>query len=516
VSTLATSLVLVGTIDQIAEPIVGPAPTAEAMGDINIIFDRPGTPAVFGPNELVEIFAGNISFIGSNKVFVKGTPLCTLQPNGGSGPRVTPPGLDDHFQPWADIYIVPAGLMPTNNTQLVDAAGTPNSVAGGLGGSFLYQGLAITKPEGNLGAGTYGIVVDECQNGYFDSGEDTFIDNAFRVDLQQDVPPLSPTAQQFLDLKVRAQRNAGSMTAIQRLDYLIQIQNVYDDAIGAVGALATPSAGVSFFVGFALKPLTSMSPLEKLKARGRAVFTNAVNKQKLANARLANDPPQTNFQQFAAPTAAGAGFSEAGNPLLQAYAPFAAEQDTLGAITGALLDAIERYQGADEAGDATWALRHARTIQELAALYVAAAPAAANASTGLIDQLNSIHLDLTERQQFRTVAEIVERESRELAAVDLTKDPQALNTGQDLDLIKAVTDNTETLILRGGTNENFPNEFVPHVTETAAANADFVTSANDMATLAASLEAPLLAELAGQTDDPTIDITVTGSPIAGN
>ena len=217
---LATSFVATGAIvASVVEPVATSPTASAAIGTTNIIFDRPGNTPVFGPNDLVEIYAGNINYIGGYTAIGEPLPVgaCTASVTGTG--RRSKPGADDYIQAYADIYIVSAGLTPKNDDDLKDLRtrsvaalqGKGSAVVGGLGGGFIYAPLAFTKPAANgLGAGTYGIVIDECQNGIFDLGEDSYFDNAFRVDLQQDVPLLNTAATAFTAMKARAARfNTG-------------------------------------------------------------------------------------------------------------------------------------------------------------------------------------------------------------------------------------------------------------------------------------------------------------------
>jgi len=48
--------------------------------------------------------------------------------------------------------------------------------------------------SGDLGAGIYSVVYDECQNGVFDA-EDTFFANAFQVIMPVNIPDADPSIQ---------------------------------------------------------------------------------------------------------------------------------------------------------------------------------------------------------------------------------------------------------------------------------------------------------------------------------
>jgi hypothetical protein len=210
---------LVGSVLVTQGALPGPDQAAADIGAVNLLFTAPGTPARYGANQVVALEAGNINFVADCK-----------SNRTGPGDR-DHPGIPDKFQPFANLYIVPAGSTFTNNAALTDAAATePNRVHGGTAGSFLYEPLGATKPLGKIKGGTWGIVVDECQNGVFDTGEDTFVDNAFRVDLDQFVPSIGPENASFLAMKERAGKGA---TALEDLETLLQLHTLFEQARAA-------------------------------------------------------------------------------------------------------------------------------------------------------------------------------------------------------------------------------------------------------------------------------------------
>src|SRR5262249_61582674 len=73
--------------------------------------------------------------------------------------------------------------------------------------------------------------------------------------------------------------------------------------------------------------------------------------------------------------------SALGNATADALGPL----DREAALNAALLHAVERYQGAQAAGDGEWALVHARQARNLVAALRDVAPA----TTGALDQLRS-------------------------------------------------------------------------------------------------------------------------------
>ncbi len=178
--------------------IIPPSTPEPAQGDVNLIFSAPGTPARYGANQIVRVDIGNINFI-------KG---CLPGPTGAAYP--------DYIQPSADLYIVDAGRTITNTTPLIDIAGQETTVFGITGGAFFDAKLALTGPDGKAGSGTYDVVVDECQNGMFDTGQDTIIRDAFRVDVDNVVPGFSTEAAEWHALKDNARARGGDVTQSSR------------------------------------------------------------------------------------------------------------------------------------------------------------------------------------------------------------------------------------------------------------------------------------------------------------
>jgi Ca2+-binding RTX toxin-like protein len=336
--------------------MVAPDPASAAIGDVNFIFDAPGTPARYGANQIVRVEAGNINFVRG----------CTV---GTSAQAATFP---DFIQATADVYIVSPGRNWTNNTPLVDIAGAPNSVFGSLGGGFFNLALGLTGPAGKISSGTYDVIVDECQNGVWDTGQDTVIRDAFTVDIDQEVPGLDTAAAEWFAMKDAARSQVTFQGNGQR--GINPIERLYlDIAMVELGSklastvTSTPSA-VDIGIGIVKLIVPNVDIGEVLRERGKAIIKTAAGKRRLALENLAQDPPDPAFQQFATPvrTAPYVTYDAAELTKLEASASLF---DALGATEEAFLSALERYQGAQQAGNVLWAARHARTLVELADLH---------------------------------------------------------------------------------------------------------------------------------------------------
>src|SRR3546814_221272 len=103
-------------------------------------------------------------------------------------------------------------------TSLTDVASKQNTVFGGVAGQFADVILTTTAAGGEgAGLGTYDVVVDECQNGAFDLGQDTVVRNAFRVDLDLDVPGFDTGLASFAQMKRLAGSQARSTWEIKKM-----------------------------------------------------------------------------------------------------------------------------------------------------------------------------------------------------------------------------------------------------------------------------------------------------------
>ncbi len=480
----------------------GSAPALAAIGDVNIVFDRSGTPPVFGPNELIEIYAGNINYIGGR---VGTADLCTLNVNQ-VGQR-TKPGFDDYFQSFADLYVVPAGGLYKNDDTITDVVGSHNTVFGGLGGSFLFEPLGISEPGGKIPPGRYGIVVDECQNGLFDLGEDTYVDNAFQVIGGDDVPPLSPAALQFIGLKQRAD---AMLVSYRQIDDLILEETLWElqRQIAGIATAATSPANFMIFLGQqAMGALGIGNPYDRLIQRGEVVRNRAITQMKQHWAGLAADPPQADFRRPATPITAGAHFEQGTDAFSEAFALYIAHHDALGGVSVALLDAIERYQGADQVGDARWAARHARTIQELI-------PIADQIEVGLTSAAASLNaalgtLNLT---PFANAIRNADTAISNLSGADLVTNSTVLNNGYDAADTRTTVREWEAVVESKGLIDQ-PAEWTTTINASTSAAGQAIDALTAMGGLAASLLVTLEPQVAET--DPVTGITTTGTPSAG-
>ncbi len=264
-------------------------------------------------------------------------------------------GIDDFLYPASDVYIVPSGF---SGGALTDIGGTPNTIVATASHIFLYETIGFASPGGNVGPGTYDVVFDTCQDGVYDDREDTIFPDAITVKVPDgDLPAPDPS---IANLKEKARQEYVSWLAT----HTVLLAAMKASKVGDfVKCFADPSGGCLSEILAAMTGKTS--PVFKAKVQGDVL--NLVMNEAKSFGAIWKDPPDAAFDQ---PTAiaraqvdapASIGGALAGD-LANLEAPVADEAAT----SEALLHAIERYQGAQAAGDRGWALVHAREVRDLA------------------------------------------------------------------------------------------------------------------------------------------------------
>ena len=262
-------------------------------------------------------------------------------------------GVNDAFFPVSDIFVVPSGVTAGS---LSDVTGGPNTIIGASDGTFVSETVGFTAPGGSVGPGTYAIVFDECQDGLLDANDAVF-DPAFSVDVQIDVPGLPPG--EIAAIKARA------ATAEQRwedaheaYEWLFKIAKVVKanktDIAKTLNKLILETAGK-------LGTDPKKSALALLAAHSSHY------------AAIAADPPDADYLQLTGLAARPSLAADADDAIVNDIVGVENAAGREGAVTQALLHALERYQGADAAGNGGWALVHAREIRNYASLLAAEA-----------------------------------------------------------------------------------------------------------------------------------------------
>ena len=517
VAIAITTSIAPASVDAAPPPAVEPSRVApRALNTVNILMSGPGATAVYGPNELVEIVAGNINYVGG-KVSVGREVVGACEAHPVLSGKRSKKGVEDYLQPFADVYMVPAGQQPSNGETLSDLNGQPNTVIGSLGGSFVYEPLGVTFPSGKIGAGVYALVVDECQNGVFDTGEDSYIDDAFWVDLDQDVPALSTGASSFLTAKSRAGRLATSLHGVKQLLKFKEALDKAQKTLKLAAAAVSPEAMVTMVLTEVLSKIQEPT-LKEGELILKTMFTQFEKRAK----GLAADPPQTDFRRHAVPVVAGASFEDRTDEYGAATMAYASVLDALSGLSGAILDAVERYQGADLRGDGQWAIRHAERVEALTTLYTELLDDLDAAEARLLGAIQAQHQDGPPSQDYQhaifmlrlqTAAESLNANSTYTYELQ----PDVRNTGIDPAAARPTLDywldQVHSSERPGGTADwQAPIE---------AATDSLHEFADSFPGLVAQFD-PMIAELAadaptyGNVDDSPITITATGAVRAGD
>lgn len=304
----------------------------------------------------------------------------------------------------ANVYVVPHGsISPSAKTQM---PGTPNAVivTDFTDGLYDSETIGFTAPSGKLGSGNYDIILDLCADGYYDP--DTDLDygygapqGAFSVAIPVTVPPISSA---IADEKQSAEEQASGLGAtaksFEALEYAEKLAEYAECVEGVLefdpecvadilGEIAYKK-GLNFFLpGFVEQ---AKADLEALKAHYEAI---------------ANDPPDSNYQQVTTLTAVQPIAAASNDPLDVAVAGVGNAEANEDALAQALLHAVERYQGAAAASDGAWALIQARAVRDYAndlAVQLAQSNTALNAySAALRADPRPLDTALTNLEAFR-------------------------------------------------------------------------------------------------------------------
>lgn len=278
---------------------------------------------------------------------------------------------DDWIYAVADIYIL---RTPPAPGPIADVSGSPNVVFGTGGGAFLDEVLGYTAPAGNLGPGNYTIVVDECQDRYFDPAIDTVIPDAFRVTSQVLVPPLPGIA----SLKAKAAARAGHW---EDVSYRFSAAAAVHQANEIVGALTSPADFIIFYIGLAVQIGGGFPDPKDITID---LSISAARRWQ----GLAADPPDYAYDRPAAPGATLSVEPVDAAPFLRSGSELAESTVVESELAAMLLANLEKYQGAANGRDGTWARQHAlgaqRNARALADHLDATAAAATRTSEDLV------------------------------------------------------------------------------------------------------------------------------------
>lgn len=284
----------------------------------------------------------------------------------------------------ANVYVRPHnGTDPGARTEMPPQ---PDDVilSSFTGGLFEDETIGFTTPSGNLVAGNWDIVLDVCGDGYYDPGIDYLYganmpNGAFSVVIPTDVP-LLPSAD-ILALKASAQSEASqwntSALSSAALFALYDAYSIWSD-------LASPGEtleehliyGTNFYLNWGCLampnpqggPVTPWCPTAGWNDIMGLQFQ--VVRLQLAQAShyqaIANDPPDSDYSSVVTLGPTETVTPNTSDPLEAAYTSLGSQVSTESAILLALRHAIEKYQGAQAAGDGPAALLQAKAIQQYA------------------------------------------------------------------------------------------------------------------------------------------------------
>ncbi|MBK9017907.1 MAG: hypothetical protein IPM82_29850 [Saprospiraceae bacterium] len=140
-----------------------------------------------------------------------------------------------------------------------------------------------------MGAGTYSVIYDECQDGVFDA-VDTYFPNAFAVDIPANPPPIDPVITQT---KMRAfNLRTYWLTQWWHTLGVFKAYNLWS----LFGALTNPYDRFIYLLTEATGKLSWLPGIGAIDPQD-AALTHLLNAAKHYNAIHA-DPPDPNFQQL--------------------------------------------------------------------------------------------------------------------------------------------------------------------------------------------------------------------------
>jgi hypothetical protein len=317
---LICGLVLIGGL-------VAPSAHGQAQGslggymELSTVADGSGS-TVFGPGQTVAI-DGAMPFVY----------ICQSMYDTNKFPK---PNLQ--IYPAADFYVIPdTGTPLTYGTKLTDVNGAPNTVIGLSDGSFTDEIVAITKPAGNTGAGKYSIVMDACQTGIYDpAGGDMVLGDAsemgFIVEEPSTLAPLN-----YSPIKTSASQYVDALSGIT-VNLPLGASVTIPSFCAAYGKLGQDVPGGTALAGW-------------FQTAG-AYCQDLIGKYK----GLAADPPDPNYKVFAELGDINYASYSASTPLERAARTLANAMADQDAASNAFLNSIQKFQGAQQAGDDEWTM----------------------------------------------------------------------------------------------------------------------------------------------------------------
>ena len=340
--TRGTRAAVVAVVFACALALAGGAQAGELVFNDDYPFGDP-PPITLGANQQV-LAAGLIEYVSS----------CSEED-----------GKPDGFYPAADVYVVPAGGPLSNGAALTDVSGPlAHTVVQYFSAGFEVQQIGITAPTGRIGAGSYDVVFDECQDGKFNAAEDEQFAGALNVAMPADVPPIDPAIHA---LKVNAVKEALPWAAAEATLLAIDAYEKVQEVLECIEA-----GPVGCAVSYVTDQLKEWMTEQFMTAFGlqdpKEAMRRLIRSELQHWAAIAADPPDPNYATPVALPPVESVVAPRGDAITQAQYVVANDSAVQSALTEAILHAMERYQGADAASNGDAALMHARELQRYSTL----------------------------------------------------------------------------------------------------------------------------------------------------
>lgn len=308
--------------------------------------------------------------------------------------------IDEFGQFASDVYVVPHGSMDPSAPATM--SGQPNAVITSslTGGYFMDETIGFTGPSGKLGTGDYDVVLDTCAEGKYVPGRDVILGadtgtGAFSVNVNGTVPGLpgsdiaalkSAAAAQVAPWQKAAKAYAGLFLVFELTNVMggleDQLVNFYLDY---VCSMADPQFGFAWYC-------PTVGPADRIKIY-LTVVKQALDQAAHWNA-IANDPPDPNYTVPAVADAAPTIQPDSSDPVENAVTAFGTQAGAESGLVDALLESMQRYQGAQQAGDTVAALSQAESVQRYANLVAASVPATSASADAVGSAITGSGVDL--------------------------------------------------------------------------------------------------------------------------
>ncbi len=422
----------------------------------------------FGTNESVIAENGSISYVGS----------------------CPPGGIGDFVYPWADIYVIQGHTSPASGAALVDVSngeGIPNT----LQYLVIDDVLGNTAPAGYLISGSYSVVVDDCQNGIFDGSD--WWGEQFTVSIPADIEPLSDTGSAFA-LQLAATKAKADDLGGNWIEASLSYRALFAgyNALTAF-SIATDPADFLLFACTNINMDTGTLYCSLDDAWGGLIklqndIINTIVNQAFYYKGIAADPPDNNFTEI--PVLTGGlvldlALKDVNHEAALRLGELTSQE---AALAEALLHAMERYQGAEQAGNGEYAFVQARQIENYARTLAEAIPRTVAGLQTLATQIESSGID------FVSILD-------NYRATQVRVNTSGLTPEERLKLLAAgwteqnISDGVADYLNRDFSGLQNPNDLSTLATRMAAGQADAVAALISLADVMAVAQTDLAAQL---------------------